>query len=250
MKQRRAQETGSSPDAAITPARGVPTGAPGPLMRIVKDQRILFLLVGGLNTAFSTGLFIGLALYFTDAPSSLLLTVSWATSLLAVFFVYRRLVFRVVGHLLRDFSRFVVVNLSSLVINIVLLFLVSDVLGFPGYRRRSRSPSSPLRSATSGTSTSRSGGRDASRAELLKEHAAMAEPLVSIVIPAYNNEQYIAETLRSALSQDYAHYEVVVADHSSIDATAEIIAGFAGDPRLRILTPTPEGEGRWPTGTG
>lgn len=131
MKQRRAQETGSSPDAAITPARGVPTGAPGPLMRIVKDQRILFLLVGGLNTAFSTGLFIGLALYFTEAPSSLLLTVSWATSLLAVFFVYRRLVFRVVGHLLRDFSRFVVVNLSSLVINIVLLFLVSDVLGFP-----------------------------------------------------------------------------------------------------------------------
>lgn len=71
----------------------------------------------------------------------------------------------------------------------------------------------------------------------------MAEPLVSIVIPAYNNEQYIAETLRSALSQDYAHYEVVVADHSSIDATAEIIAGFAGDPRLRILTPTPEGGG-------
>ena len=39
--------------------------------------------------------------------------------------------FRVQGHLIRDFYRFVLVNLSSLLINIGLLYLVSDVLGFP-----------------------------------------------------------------------------------------------------------------------
>lgn len=122
---------GSQAHVAAAPGRGVPTGDPGPLMRLVKDQRILFLLVGGANTAFSTGMFIALALYFPTAPSALLLTVAWAVSLVTVFFVYRRLVFRVVGHLLKDFFRFVLVNLSSLLINISLLFLASDVLGYP-----------------------------------------------------------------------------------------------------------------------
>jgi putative flippase GtrA len=116
---------------AATPARGVTTGAPGPLMRLIKDQRVLFLLVGGINTGFSTGLFICLALYFPETPSAVLLTISWAVSLVSVFFVYRKLVFRVTGRIFRDFFRFVLVNLSSLLINIVLLFLVSDMLGLP-----------------------------------------------------------------------------------------------------------------------
>lgn len=68
-------------------------------------------------------------------------------------------------------------------------------------------------------------------------------PKVSIVIPAYNNEQYIAETLRSVLDQDFENYEVVIADHSSNDGTAEIIESFAGHPKLRILEPTPAGGG-------
>jgi glycosyltransferase involved in cell wall biosynthesis len=71
----------------------------------------------------------------------------------------------------------------------------------------------------------------------------VSTPLVSIVIPAYNNERYIAETLRSVLAQDYENLEVVIADHSSIDDTATIIASFDHDPRLRILTPTPQGGG-------
>ena len=41
-------------------------------------------------------------------------------------------------------------------------------------------------------------------------------PRVSIVIPAYNNEQYLAETLDSVLNQTYDDYEVVIADHSSV----------------------------------
>ncbi|WP_204128488.1 hypothetical protein, partial [Pseudomonas ogarae] len=38
------------------------SGAPGPLQRFFKDQRVLFLIVGGANTAFSTALFAGLVL--------------------------------------------------------------------------------------------------------------------------------------------------------------------------------------------
>lgn len=67
-------------------------------------------------------------------------------------------------------------------------------------------------------------------------------PRVSVVIPAYDNEDYIAETMRSVLGQTYADYEVVVADHSSSDRTAEILAGFADHPRVRLLS-TPAGGG-------
>ncbi|MBX7445437.1 MULTISPECIES: glycosyltransferase family A protein [unclassified Arthrobacter] len=68
-------------------------------------------------------------------------------------------------------------------------------------------------------------------------------PKVSVVIPAYNNEQYIAETLESVLNQSYEDYEVVIADHSSVDSTMEVIESFRGHPRLRILSPTPVGGG-------
>lgn len=68
-------------------------------------------------------------------------------------------------------------------------------------------------------------------------------PRVSIVIPAYNNGRFLAETLVSVLRQDYDDYEVVVADHSSTDDTREVIARFADDPRMRVLEPTPKGGG-------
>lgn len=68
-------------------------------------------------------------------------------------------------------------------------------------------------------------------------------PKVSIVIPAYNNVQYIEETLESVLNQSFEDYEVVIADHSSIDGTAQVIARFADHPKVRVLSPTPTGGG-------
>lgn len=68
-------------------------------------------------------------------------------------------------------------------------------------------------------------------------------PRVSIVIPAYNNAAYLRATLESVFAQTYQDYEVVIADHSSVDGTAEIIQSFASEPRLRILSPTPHGGG-------
>lgn len=67
--------------------------------------------------------------------------------------------------------------------------------------------------------------------------------LASIVIPAFNNAKYLHATLETALSQTAGDYEVVIADHSSVDGTAEVIDRFADDPRLRILTPTTAGGG-------
>lgn len=68
-------------------------------------------------------------------------------------------------------------------------------------------------------------------------------PSVSIVVPAFNNARFVGEALRSALEQTYQDLEVVVADHSSSDGTGEVLARFAGDPRVRILDPLPPGGG-------
>lgn len=68
-------------------------------------------------------------------------------------------------------------------------------------------------------------------------------PRVSIVIPAYNNAAYLRATLESVFAQTYQDYEVVIADHSSVDKTAEIIDSFSHEPRIRVLSPTPHGGG-------
>jgi glycosyltransferase involved in cell wall biosynthesis len=49
---------------------------------------------------------------------------------------------------------------------------------------------------------------------------------VSIVIPAYNEEKYIAETLRAVTALDYPDFEVIVVDNASTDKTAEIAKRF------------------------
>lgn len=67
-------------------------------------------------------------------------------------------------------------------------------------------------------------------------------PSVSVVIPAYNNEAYISETVRSVLAQTYRDFELIVADHSSTDSTWERLQEFAGDPRVTLLR-TPAGGG-------
>lgn len=108
------------------------TGAIARIRRLLADQRVLFVLIGGANTVYSTALFIGFELWFGHrVPSFVPLILAWSISLISVFFVYRVFVFKVKGHVLRDLARFALVNLSALAVNTVLLFLVSDLLGAP-----------------------------------------------------------------------------------------------------------------------
>jgi chlorobactene glucosyltransferase len=64
-------------------------------------------------------------------------------------------------------------------------------------------------------------------------------PFVSIIVPARDEERGIARCVGSLLEQDYAHYEVIVVDDQSSDATARIVSTFAADPRLRLVAGTP-----------
>ena len=52
------------------------------------------------------------------------------------------------------------------------------------------------------------------------------KPLVSILIPAYNAEEWIADTLQSAINQSWQHKEIIVVDDGSSDRTAEVARRF------------------------
>jgi glycosyltransferase involved in cell wall biosynthesis len=60
-------------------------------------------------------------------------------------------------------------------------------------------------------------------------------PRVSVVVPAYNNAEYIAETIESILRQTFTDFELIIADHSSTDETLSIIEEY-DDPRIRVLS--------------
>ncbi len=59
-------------------------------------------------------------------------------------------------------------------------------------------------------------------------------PLVSIIIPAYNQAQYVAQTVDSALAQTYPNVEVIVVNDGSTDDTAAILAGYRG--RIKCIS--------------
>lgn len=56
--------------------------------------------------------------------------------------------------------------------------------------------------------------------------SSVASPLVSIIIPAFNYERYVARAIESALVQDYPSVEVVVVDDGSTDGTAAVAKTF------------------------
>ncbi len=53
-------------------------------------------------------------------------------------------------------------------------------------------------------------------------------PLVSVVVPVFNGEKYLAETLNSIFAQSYKNLEVIVVDDGSTDSTASIAQSFSG----------------------
>lgn len=106
-------------------------GEDGLLFRIIKDRRVAFLFVGGLNTAIGTMWFalfdwwLGTKWNGYGHYPALILT--YIVSILCAFVLYRKIVFKVHGNVLRDLARFSTVYISAFAINLVLLWVMVHV---------------------------------------------------------------------------------------------------------------------------
>ena len=69
----------------------------------------------------------------------------------------------------------------------------------------------------------------------------MSDPQVSIMMPAYNAEQYVQSAIESVLAQTNRDWELIIIDDGSIDRTAAIIHGF-DDQRIRYFRQENAGE--------
>ncbi len=54
----------------------------------------------------------------------------------------------------------------------------------------------------------------------------MGEPVVSVIIPCYNQAKFLGEAIESVVRQNYRRFEVIVVDDGSIDGTAEVASGY------------------------
>ncbi|MBN1899779.1 glycosyltransferase [Candidatus Sumerlaeota bacterium] len=67
----------------------------------------------------------------------------------------------------------------------------------------------------------------------MKDESEKYEPLVSIVIPAYNCEKSIAKCLDSLFKIKYPHYEIIIVNDGSTDSTGEILKRYGS---IRVIT--------------
>src|SRR5690625_6791695 len=56
---------------------------------------------------------------------------------------------------------------------------------------------------------------------------------ISVIMPAYNEERYIAESIQSILNQTFQDFELIIVDDGSTDKTFEIASSF-NDPRVKL----------------
>ena len=63
------------------------------------------------------------------------------------------------------------------------------------------------------------------------------QPLVSIIVPAYNEQITAVKTIKSLLLQDYPNYDIIFVNDGSKDETYEVVkAAFENNPKVKILT--------------
>ncbi|MCJ8281127.1 MAG: glycosyltransferase [Rivularia sp. ALOHA_DT_140] len=60
-------------------------------------------------------------------------------------------------------------------------------------------------------------------------------PLISVVVPVYNGEQTIKETIESVLNQTFTNLELIVVNDGSLDSTLNVISHIK-DPRLKVFS--------------
>lgn len=108
------------------------SGPPGWLLRVIRDQRVAFLVVGAINTVVGYLIF-ALFLVIVGRRWGYLAALACAHvfGVLFAFVLYRFVVFRVRGHVLADLWRFETVYLTALAVNFLLLPLLVEIAHLP-----------------------------------------------------------------------------------------------------------------------
>ena len=61
------------------------------------------------------------------------------------------------------------------------------------------------------------------------------QPFVSVIMPCYNMERFIADTIQSVINQTFTNWELLVVDDASTDKTVEVVKSFCEkDPRINL----------------
>lgn len=61
------------------------------------------------------------------------------------------------------------------------------------------------------------------------------QPLVSVITPTYNREDFLPEAIESVLSQDYENFEFLIIDDGSTDNSKEVIDGYMDSGKIRYF---------------
>ena len=78
----------------------------------------------------------------------------------------------------------------------------------------------------------------------LKFEENISTPKISIIIPAYNVENYIAKCLFSIIKQSFKDFEILIVDDGATDRTNEIIKIFSKfDNRIKLIEQKNQGAG-------
>ena len=98
-------------------------------MKLLKNEKIRYLLVGGYNTAFGYILFVVLLMLLKDRVHYLVvLVISHVISVTNAYFAYKFLVFKTQGKWLHEFGKFNMVYLGVLAINLMALPAMVELL--------------------------------------------------------------------------------------------------------------------------
>jgi len=85
------------------------------------------------------------------------------------------------------------------------------------------------------------------KAEVLKsiDTTAFQQPLVSVIMPAYDMQEFIGESISSVIAQTYTNWELIVVDDGSTDQTKNIVAKFMEeDKRIQYFYQPNSGQGK------
>jgi len=61
------------------------------------------------------------------------------------------------------------------------------------------------------------------------------KPMVSVIIPCFNGEKFVAQAIESVLNQSYQRFEIIVVDDSSSDNPVSIVKPYLTDTRIKVI---------------